>query len=194
VLLIRLLKEQSKLDEAVKQYDLLIQHAKGQPQFVFELCDLLIGRGDRPKCLAKLKTMETQATGDPDIQQRLASYYSQIGEDKLALALMEKLATAAGDDPSYIVDLGDYWYQRANNTKAKDIWKRLVTVVKPKYKGWTALGEVYLDHDMGEEALEAYKQALELAPSEIQVQKGYAAALERVHRLTEAQAVWEGIL
>lgn len=194
ILLIRLLKEQSKLDEAVKQYDLLIQHAKGQPQFTFELCDLLIGRGERPKCLAKLKTMESAAATDPEIQQRLASYYSQIGEDKLALALMESLAKKSGDDPSYIVDLGDYWYQRGNTAKAKEIWKRLTVIVKPKAKGFTALGEVYLDHDMGEDALDAYKQAIDAAPGELAVQKGYAAALERNHKYIEAQGVWETIL
>lgn len=194
VLLIRLLKEQSRLDEAVKQYELLVQHAKGQPQFVFELCDLLIGRGERPKCLAKLKGMEAQAATDPDIQQRLALYYSQIGEDKLALALMEKLAGKNADDPSYIVDLGDYWYQRGQTAKAKEIWKRLTIVVKPKAKGFAALGETYLDHDLGEDALEAYKQARDLAPGDLQVQKGHATALERVHKYAEAQGIWDAIL
>lgn len=194
VLLIRLLKEQSKLDEAVKQYELLIQYAKGQPQFVFELCDVLIGRGERPKCLAKLKTMEGAAATDPEIQQRLALYYSQIGEDKLALQLMEKLAGKNAEDPSYIVDLGDYWYQRGQTAKAKEIWKKLVTVVKPKAKGWAALGETYLDHDLGEDALDAYKEARALAPGDLQVQKGHASALERVHKYQEAQGIWESIL
>ncbi len=195
ILLIRLLKEQSKLDEAVKQYELLIQYAKGQPQFTFELCDVLIGRGERPKCLAKLKAMEATAATDPEIQQRLASYYSQIGEDKLALALMESLAKKSADDPSYIVDLGDYYYQRGNTTKAKEIWKRLTVIVKPKAKGFTALGEIYLDHDLGEDALEAYKEAREAAPRRpAPMQKGWAAALERNHKYIEAQGVWETIL
>jgi len=194
VLMIRLLKEQSRLDEAVKQYELLIQHAKGQPQFVFELCDLWIGRGERPKCLAKLKGMEAQAATDPEVQQRLALYYSQIGEDKLALGLMEKLAGKNADDPSYIVDLGDYWYQRGNTAKAKEIWKRLVIVVKPKAKGFAALGETYLDHDLGEDALEAYKEARDLQPGDLQIQKGHASALERVHKYSEAQGLWETIL
>lgn len=194
ILLIRLLKEQSKLDEAVAQYEILIQHAKGQPQFVFELCDLFLGRGERTKCLTKLKGLEAQAATDPEIQQRLALYYSQIGEDKLALALMEKLAGKAGDDPSYIVDLGDYWYQRGQTAKAKDIWKRLTLIVKPKAKGFAALGETYLDHDLGEDALDAYKQARELAPGDLPIQKGHANALERVHRYSEAQGLWESIL
>lgn len=194
VLLIRLLKEQSRLDEAVKQYELLIQHAKGQPQFVFELCDLWIGRGERAKCLGKLKGMEAQAATDPEVQQRLALYYSQIGEDKLALALMEKLAGKNADDPSYIVDLGDYWYQRGNTGKAKEIWKRLTIVVKPKAKGFAALGETYLDHDLGEDALDAYKEARDLLPGDLQIQKGHASALERVHKYGEAQGLWETIL
>ena len=53
------------------------------PQFVFDLCDVLIGRGEKPKCMAKLKALESNS--DPDVLQRLAAYYSQIGEDKLAL-------------------------------------------------------------------------------------------------------------
>ncbi|MFI5301650.1 MAG: tetratricopeptide repeat protein, partial [Polyangiales bacterium] len=194
ILLIRLLKEQSRLDEAVTQYDALIASAKGQPQFVLELCDLLIGRGDRPKCLTKLKGLEGTANDDPEILERLASYYSQIGEDKLALALMEKLATKGGDDPSYLVDLGDYYYQRTETAKAKEIWKRLLVVIKPRAKALAALGDVYLDHDLGEDALVAYKEAIDLSPSDVMLQKGHAAALERVHRVGEAQLVWETIL
>jgi tetratricopeptide (TPR) repeat protein/HEAT repeat protein len=192
VLLIRLLKEQSKIDEAIKQYEQLINHAKGQPQFVFDLCDVLIGRGEKPKCMGKLKTLEN--SGDPDVLQRLAAYYSQIGEDKLALALMEKLAGQGENDPSYIVDLGDYYYQRNNTPKAKEIWKKLLVIIKPKAKGLAALGEVYLDHDLGEDALDVYKQAVDLTPGDIVMQKGYAVALERVHKYGEAQGIWESIL
>ncbi len=194
VLLIRLLKEQSKIEEAIKQYEQLISHAKGQPQYVFDFCDLLIGRGEKPKCMGKLKTLEGSAAGDPDVLQRLANYYSQIGEDKLALALMEKLAGSNANDPSYIVDLGDYYYQRGQTPKAKEIWKRLLTVITPKAKGLAALGEVYLDHDLGDDALDAYKQAIDLSPAEIPLQKGYATALERVHKYIEAQGIWETIL
>ena len=192
VLLIRLLKEQSKIEEAIKQYDLLINSVKDQPQYVFDLCDLLIGRGERPKALARLKTLEGSA--DPDVLERLASYYSQIGEDKLALALMERLAKSGGDDPSYIVDLGDYYYQRSQTDKAKEIWKKLLVLVTPKAKGLAALAEVYLDHDLAEEALDAYQQAIALSPSDVTLQKGEATALERVHRYAEAQGIWETIL
>jgi tetratricopeptide (TPR) repeat protein/HEAT repeat protein len=194
LLLIRLLKEQSNLDEALKQYDLLIQYAKGQPQFVFDVCDLLIGRGERPKALARLKTLEANAGGDPDVLGRLAAYYSQIGEDKLALALMERLAAQAGDDPEYLVDLGDYYFQRNNTAKAKEIWKKLLVLVKPKVKGLLALAEVYMAHDLPEDAMELYRQALDVAPSDVMVQKGYASALEATHRLGEAQGIWESIL
>jgi tetratricopeptide (TPR) repeat protein/HEAT repeat protein len=194
VLLIRLLKEQSRLDEALKQYDLLINAAKGQPQYVFDLCDLLIGRGERAKALARLKQVEASAGSDTEVLQRLGAYYSQIGEDKLALALMERLAQKSGDDPSYVVDLGDYYYQRAQNAKAKEIWQKLLVLIKPKAKAYAALGEVYLDHDLGDDALEAYKQALELAPGEVPVLKGYAAALERTHKYDPAQAIWESLL
>jgi tetratricopeptide (TPR) repeat protein/HEAT repeat protein len=194
VLLIRLLKEQGKLDDAVKQYELLVQHSKGQPQFVFEFCDVLIGRGERARCLGKLKGLEAKAATDPDIQQRLALYYSQIGEDKLALALMEGLAARNQDDPIYIVDLGDYWYQRGQNAKAKEVWKRLLVVVKPKAKALAMLGATYLEHDLGDDALEAYGQARDLAPTDVPILKGYAEALERMRKYAQAQAVWQGIL
>ncbi len=194
LLLIRLLKEQSNLDEAIRQYDLLVQYAKGQPQFVFDLCDLLIGRGERPKAIARLKALEASAAGDPDVLGRLAGYYSQIGEDKLALALMERLAAQAGDDPEYLVDLGDYWFQRNDTPKAKQIWKKLLGLVKPKVKGLLALADVYMAHDLPEDALETYREALDAAPSDVIVQKGYGAALEATHRLGEAQGIWEGLL
>src|SRR5205807_2511401 len=92
------------------------------------------------------------------------------------------------------VDLGDYWYQRGQTQKAKDIWKRLLTLVKPKAKGLAALGEVYLDHDLGEDALDVYKQAIDLVPGDVQMQKGYANALERVRKYVDAEKVLREVI
>ena len=69
-------------------------------------------------------------------------------------------------------------------------------------EGLATLGEVYLDHDMPNEGLEALKEASQLEPDNIAYRKSYAIALERTAagastgnaRLTDALHLWEELL
>ena len=50
---------------------------------------------------------------------------------------------------------------------------------KSKPKADLALGEVLLEHDVADKAIEAFRKAMELAPSDAKYQKALALALER---------------
>src|SRR5262249_50730837 len=49
--LVHLYQTAGELDTAIKEYEALIKAAPNNPDFVFELCETLIQRGDRPKAL-----------------------------------------------------------------------------------------------------------------------------------------------
>ena len=65
--LVHLLQTAGELDAAIKEYEALIKAAPNNPDFVFELCETLIQRGDRPKALKLLQELERRAASDADV-------------------------------------------------------------------------------------------------------------------------------
>ncbi len=84
-----------------------------------------------------------------------------------------------GSDPRHLVELGDRYWDEGNKKKALATWKRIKVMVPDRARALDTLGEVYLEHDMSKEALEALKQAMKLAPKNVKYKKAYALALER---------------
>ena len=201
---IHILQAQGELEEAIKEYEALVRAVPNNPDFVFELCEILIQRGDRAKALQLLTGLERR-TRDDDQLARVADFYERIEEGPRAMAILQRLAAGGVRDPRYIIDLGDRYYQQGDKKKAVDTWARLRTVVTNRAEAHAALGEVYLDHDMATEALEALREAVKLAPKNIRYLKSLAMALERTassqnqrRTLTgqylEALQIWEKVL
>ena len=205
VKVIHLLQSQGELEQAIREYEALIRAAPHNPDYSFELCDTLIQRGDRPRALAILNALEQRASHDEEILARLSDFYEKIEEKQKALAVLQRLSSIAPGDPSHLVELGDRFYQQGDKKKAQETWNRIKLVVPNRAKALAALGEVYLDHDMQSEGVDALKEASQLEPTSVPYRKAYAVALERTAstvgatalstaRLEEARALWEGLL
>ncbi|HVY48211.1 MAG TPA: tetratricopeptide repeat protein, partial [Minicystis sp.] len=199
--LVHLLQTAGDLDGAIREYEALIKAAPNNPDFVFELCETLIQRGDRPKALKLLTELEARAH-DPDILTAVADFYERVEEKDRALKVLQKLAAAGGGDPSHLVDLGDRYFQAGDKKKALETWARIKTVVPNRARAAATLGEVYLDHDMANEALAAMREAVQLEPNNVRYKKALATALERTAtslgnptiRFTEARQIWQQLL
>ncbi len=176
--IIHLLQAQGELDQAIRQFEALIRAVPGNPDFSLELCEILIQRGDRAKALALLTRLEQQIR-DEDQLGRLADFYERIEEKDRATRLLQRLAQGGGRDPRYIIDLGDRYFQQGDKKKAMETWARLRTVITNRAEALATLGEVYLDHDMTNEALEALREAVSLEPNQLRFLKTLAIALER---------------
>lgn len=200
---IHLLQAKGELDEAIREYEALIRSVPRNPDFVFELCDILIQRGDRAKALQLLTRLEGQ-TQDPDQLARLADFYERIEERDRAMRILQRVASSGARDPRYVIDLGDRYYQQGDHKRALETWARLRTIIPNQAEALATLGEVYLAHDMPEQALQAFRQAVELAPGQVRYLKSLAMALERAGastqgrsygtRYTEALQVWQQVL
>ena len=201
---VQLLQVQGELDEAIRQYEALIRAAPHSSEFVFQLAEALIQRGDRLGAIEHLKRLEARSAGDEDTMAALVDFYERVDEADRARALLERLAVGRSDDPRHLIELGDRFLQEGNEKRALDVWQRIKLIVPDKAKAQHTLGEVYLEHDMPERALEAFKQAIELAPKEESYKKAYALALERAgstapaalraRQYEEARRIWEEIL
>ena len=201
--LVHLLQTAGELDTAIKEYEALIKAAPNNPDFVFELCETLIQRGDRPRALKLLGELEARAHDD-DVLAAVSDFYERVEEKERALKVLQKLAGAgaSGGDPSHLVDLGDRYFQAGDKKRALETWARIKVVVPNRAKAAATLGEVYLDHDMAVEALAALREAAQLEPGNVRYKKTLATALERTAtslgspgmRYGEARAVWEELL
>ncbi len=191
---VRLYQARGELDKAITEYEALVRAAPNNPTFVFELTEALLQRGERARALTILSQVEARARGDEDILGRIADYYGRLGESARAVRLLERLATSTSADPGHIVDLGDRHYQSGNVPLAVQTWKRLLTTVTPRAKALSALADVYLEHDMVQEALGLVQEAVSLDKTNVVYKKQLATALERAQRPAESEAVWNELL
>ena len=199
--LVHLLQTAGELDTAIKEYEALIKAAPSNPDFVFELCETLIQRGDRPRALKLLTELEGRVHDD-EILAAVADFYERVEEKDKAMRVLQKLASSGGGDPSHLIDLGDRYFQAGDKKKALETWARIKTMVPNRARAAATVGEVYLDHDMAAEALAALREAAQLEPANGRYKKSLATALERTatslgtpqSRYGEARVVWEELL
>lgn len=202
VRLVHLLQTAGDLDGAVREYEALIKAAPNNADFVFELCETLIQRGDRPKALKLLGELESRVANEPEILATVADFYERVQERERSLRVLQKLAAAGGGDPAHIIDLGDRYFQTGDKKKALETWARIKSMVPNRARAAATLGEVYLDHDLVNEALTSLREAVQLEPGELRYKKSLASALERTAsaggnataRYAEARAIWEELL
>jgi len=200
--LVHLLQTAGELEQAIKEYEALIKAAPNNSDFVFELCETLIQRGDRPKALRLLQQLEGRVANEPEVLATVADFYERVEESDRAMAVLKKLANASGGDPHHIIDLGDRYYQAGDKKKALETWARLKSMIPSRARAAATLGDVYLDHDMGSEAIAELRDAVKLEPKNKQFQKQLAVALERTAssssrpkvRYAEARSIWETLL
>ena len=188
---IRVLQSQGELDKAIAEYEALIRAAPNNPQFVFEQCEALMQRGDRARALALLTALEARGQSDEEVLSRLADFYGRIGENEKSLRVLTRLSAIGTNDPGHLVDLGDRYFQDGNQALAVQTWRRILTTVSPRARALSALGEVYLEHDMTADALSAFREATQLEPQNLGYKKQLASALERSKQYKEARTLWQ---
>jgi tetratricopeptide (TPR) repeat protein len=188
--MVRLLQSQGELEKAIAEYEALIRAAPNNPQFVFEECEALLQRGERDRALRLLNELEARASNDEESLSRLADFYGRIGEADKSMRVLTKLTQIGSADPSHLVDLGDHYFQEGNTALAITTWKRILTTITPRSRALAALADVFLEHDMTDDALTSIREAVTLEPQNINFKKQLAGALERKQDRAGARAIW----
>ena len=202
---VKLLQISGRLEQAVEQYRALVRAAPHNPEYVFRLAESLIQRGERQQALAHLQRLDAQNRKSDDVLAALVDFYERVDEKQRALTLLQRLAARGSRDPRHIVELGSRFWRDGDKQKAVRTWKRLEVVIPDRAKAHHALGDVYLEHDMAHEALEALESAHRLRPKEVRYARSLALALERMavsaksrqqrHRYrTQALKIWGELL
>ncbi len=191
--MIRVLQSQGELDKAIAEYEALIRAAPNNPQFVFEQCEALMQRGDRARALKLLTELESRGQNDEEVLSRLADFYGRIGENDKSLKVLTRLSGIGTNDPGHLVDLGDRYFQDGNTPLAIQTWRRILTTVSPRARALAALGDVYMEHDMLQDALSAFREAVQLEPQTTGYKKQLASALERSKSYKDSRQIWQDL-
>ncbi len=199
---VRLLQLSGELDRVIDHYRQLIRAAPQNPDYGFRLAEAHLQRGEQAEARRVLTELEARSRGDEDTLAALVDFYERVGEGARALELLERLAK--GDGERNLIELGDRYYGRGDTERALETWQRLARDPNDA-AALHALGEVYLDHDMPDQALECFARAVKLAPDRVEYSKSHALALERAGASAsnnqtraryqrQAQELWEQLL
>ncbi|HEX4457768.1 MAG TPA: tetratricopeptide repeat protein, partial [Polyangia bacterium] len=187
--LIALYERTGRDAEAIAEYRRLVASAPGEARFRLELAERLVKTPDGRAEALKIAAALGRETSDPSVHAQLAELYSRWSLPEEALHEQELLVKLEPEDETHLVALGELIWQKGNKKRALELWKKLLDR-GPRVPAMVRLAEVYVEHDLAPEALDLYERAAKLAPDDINVQKGLASTLERLHRDREAEEVW----
>ncbi|MFI5305972.1 MAG: HEAT repeat domain-containing protein [Polyangiales bacterium] len=191
---IRILYAQGELGQAVTEYRALVARAPREPRYVLELAKLLLESGKRQEALLLLEQTERRASREPRALRALFELYSRWGEHARATAVLSQLARVEPEDPTHLVALGEQALERGDQAAALALFRHILDVVSDKARAHATLAATYLDHDMPERALPEYETAVRAAPDDLEIVRGLAETLEKLHRPSDAAERWEQVL
>jgi tetratricopeptide (TPR) repeat protein len=202
--LVQLLQIQGELGAAIEEHKALVKAAPHNPDFVLQLAEAMLQQGDKKGALQQLQELERRSANDEQTLTALVDFYERVGETEQSMRLLHRLAEGGNVDPAHVVELGNRYYEEGDEEKALSTWKRILVLVPDRARAHHTIGEVYLDHDMADEALAELEQAAKLAPGERLYKKSLALALERTgsgaskrlrrERHDRARKLWEELL
>ncbi|MEZ4325939.1 MAG: HEAT repeat domain-containing protein [Polyangiales bacterium] len=204
VRLAQLLARSGRLTEVIAEYRQLIRSAPREPRFVVELAQLLMQTGQRDEALQLAARSSRQFGSDPAVHEALAELYTRWGEVELAQREVEQLVRIDPSDPAHLIALGEQQLDQGDEAGAVRTWQRILSAEPDRARAYATLAGVYADHAMDSRAEEAYREALRLAPTDVDNARGLATVLERplegessqqrAARDMEAIEVWQRVI
>ncbi len=193
---IALLERAGRDDQALAAYEAVAAIAPGEPRFQLELATRHFERGDKKRALALCGRLAQRFGGDAGVRSALAELYTRFGEADRALREHEALVQIEPGDEHHLVELGEQHFQRGDHARAVEIWQRIAAARTPE--ATARLAEVYSDHDLGQEAIDTFRKAIELARAAKKetaaLHRGLALAHERLRQDDPAAEEWLRVL
>lgn len=194
VRVVQLLARSGRLAEVVEEYRALLRAVPGEPRFVVELAQLLVQTGRRDEALRLAAETSRRFAREPRVHRALAELYARWNESALAAQEVAVLARIEPNDPMHLVALGAQQLEAGEADAARATWRRILTVETDQARAQSMLGGIYADHDFLPDALTAYREAVRLAPDDVEALRGLAGVLERTGESAQAAETWQRVL
>jgi tetratricopeptide (TPR) repeat protein len=112
------------------------------------------------------KTQEPMCT---QVAYGLGLWAESVGDDAQVLIQWEKARQLAPDNPLFLLRLGSYWQQRGDEKQALAYWRKANAQTY-----WTAEGDWWRREGRIEDAISAYRLALQIDPEWLPARQGLA--------------------
>ncbi len=190
--LIDLLEDAGQKEQALRRYEKLVKVAPGEARFHLELADRYWNNNEKKRALSLLSRLKKRMARDAGTHTALANLYVRWGRLDLALQTYKRLTKIEPKEPSHWVNLGEQYFQKGDSAKAVRTWKQIAR--QKNAASVSRLAQVYLEHDMLDEALLSFTNAIKLAPNRPESYRGRATVFERRKRFIDAVSDWERVL
>jgi tetratricopeptide (TPR) repeat protein len=182
--LVKLLDAQSRRAEATAQLEAAAKAAPTDSTILFDLVDRYWGT-DKPKLFATLDKLGRTFPKHARVHHRLGEHYMKLRRLDLATREYEVVAKLEPDAENLLL-LGDAYWSAGKEAKATATWHRIGRVGTAK--AFAILGNVLLEHDLIEDALDAYSKAIAKEPNNPELWRGRGSVYEAAGRLSSALA------
>ncbi len=138
----------------------------------------------RRRAIAIVKALSTALPRNAEAHRAMAEVYARWGRIDLAIGEARKLTALEPTDDNHQM-LGDALFAAGHKSEAIDVWKKIAKSGKPA--ALRRLGEVYLDHEMWDDAVNAFTSAMFGDDKDPMLWRGRAMALAGLDRHSEAR-------
>lgn len=201
--LLRLLEQQGQLERVTEQYATLTRAAPDDVTISIKYMRALLVRGELTPARREFDRIEPR-TRDMEELLQLLEFTERLESPERKSRLLARIEARTPQDPTQLVELGSRYYREGQTDQAYAIWQKILTVPGDRARAHVTYGEVLLDHDRTQEALDALEKALTFAPSDRRVRRSLALGLERAltqdsnqdhkPRLERALSLWRALL
>ncbi len=191
-----LLERMGRTEEVFQAWAALLKTFPNEPRYALKLAELYFQRARTKEAHDLMRRTSKSHPSDPGVHQALVELWLRFG-DKATRAEVEGeykiLMRLEPEERMHVVSLGEYYWSIDDKARALETWARLKKM-GPRGEGLLGFGEVLFDHDLVQEAREAFEAALEISPDEPRTLRALALLHEKVGRVAEALALWQRIL
>ncbi len=176
------------LDEAVREYRILLEERPGDLRLHAELSQVLIRRKEYPEAIRLLQRVLEANPGDRSARTALARVYLWTGRNEEAVKIFEGLGRVRNLPADVLWDMARAYTWQKEYGKAEGIYELLLERPPRAARAdlYTELGNVKLYSGRIDSALECYRKALEVDPDARAARKQLALALSWSGREEEA--------
>ncbi|MEM1059199.1 MAG: tetratricopeptide repeat protein [Verrucomicrobiota bacterium] len=166
-----------------------------------KLSDVFFELNRKQEGLAALEKAVGMAPDRTDLQGQLARRYLELEQFVTAVDVLKKLADRRPDDARYAEQLGSAYWQLFRTEekpewkeKALAAWKRMVPENNDQPRLALYQAETFQNHGLEEEAVVAYRAAVDLDPGNAETRERLAVLLWKLERDDEADQTLRGLV
>ena len=193
--MLRILKRIGSHEELEAEYRRLIRAVPQEPRYELELARLYFETGKAEKGFALLDRMSRRFAQDPGVHEEIVDLLLRNEGDRERVEReFSALARLEPDEDQHIVQLGEYYFGEGERGKAVSTWSRLLRVVSDEADAHLLLARLYAEHEMQDEAITHFREAIKQRPRRIKYYRSFAVYLEKVNLYRDAIGAWQKIM